>query len=139
MNKYSIPIYKMPINLSGINGRIEMAFGDAFNQVQKCYEALTRPINSVQQKLGIFDEEEQQNFIIQLQDSVKHYQMPDIDPKLLGAQTFMPVQLQNVQNFGKQRLLTTVKPRPASTVLGRPGRSQLGQRAYTAPKQQPQA
>lgn len=64
--------------------------------------------------------------------------MPNIDQKLLAGQTFLPVQLQNVPTFSRQRLLTTVKPRPASAVLGRPGRSQLGQRAYTAPKQQPQ-
>ena len=65
--------------------------------------------------------------------------MPKIDQKLVDGQTFMPVQLQHIQNFGRQRLLTTVKPRPASAVLGKPGRSQLGQRAYTAPKQQPPA
>ena len=31
----------MPIDLSKVNNQIEMAFGDAFNQVQKCFEVLT--------------------------------------------------------------------------------------------------
>ena len=61
----------MPVNFASIASKVESAFGDAYNRVQKTFEVLMTPLNTVEEMFGVNTMERQTRFLEDLQGRVE--------------------------------------------------------------------